>query len=73
MVPFPKTQLIVNGKVFIPHSVTRPKHIICRCIEQLVYFAQPILDLIAEATGWKVTLVAGGPQPADEGLLHVVR
>ena len=34
-------------------------------------FAQPILDLISEATSWKTTLLAGGPEPAHEGRLNV--
>jgi len=44
-----------------------------RCIEGLVGFAQPILDLICQATGWKVTMIAGGPEPAHEGRLNVIR
>ncbi|KDR72153.1 hypothetical protein GALMADRAFT_143468 [Galerina marginata CBS 339.88] len=43
-----------------------------RCIEGLVGFAQPFLDLICQATGWKVTLIAGGPEPAHEGRLNVI-
>ncbi|KDR72463.1 hypothetical protein GALMADRAFT_73731 [Galerina marginata CBS 339.88] len=43
-----------------------------RCIETLVGFAQPFLDLICEATGWKATLIAGGPEPAHEGRLNVI-
>ncbi|KAF9522755.1 hypothetical protein CPB83DRAFT_899379 [Crepidotus variabilis] len=41
-------------------------------INRLPAFAQPILDLMAEYTGWKMTLVAGGPEPADNGRLNVV-
>jgi hypothetical protein len=33
----------------------------------------PILDGVAERTGWRVTLVAGGPEPADMGRLNVLR
>jgi hypothetical protein len=44
-----------------------------RCIQGLVRFAQPILDLISEATGWKTTLLAGGPEPAHGGRLNVIR
>jgi hypothetical protein len=44
-----------------------------RCIEGLVGFAQPFLDLISQATGWKVTMIAGGPEPAHEGRLNVIR
>ena len=36
-------------------------------------FAQPILDLISEHTGWAVTLIAGGPEPADCGHLNMLR
>ncbi|KDR65397.1 hypothetical protein GALMADRAFT_81901, partial [Galerina marginata CBS 339.88] len=43
-----------------------------RCIQGLVKFAQPILDLICEATGWKATLIAGGPEPANDGRLNIV-
>ena len=42
-------------------------------IESLRRFVEPILDLIAEHTGWKVTLIAGGPEPADGGHLNIVR
>ena len=44
-----------------------------RCIQGLVCFAQPILDLISEATGWKTTLLVGGPEPAHGGHLNVIR
>ncbi|KAF9536463.1 hypothetical protein CPC08DRAFT_731593, partial [Agrocybe pediades] len=43
-----------------------------RCIEGLVRFAQPILDVICEATGWKATLIVGGPEPAHNGQLNIV-
>jgi hypothetical protein len=33
----------------------------------------PILDGVAERTGWKLTLVVGGPEPADMGQLNVLR
>ncbi len=33
----------------------------------------PILDGIAERTGWKLSLVAGGPEPANMGRLNVLR
>ena len=36
-------------------------------------FAQPIIDLLADHSRWSVTLIAGGPQPADAGRLHMVR
>ncbi|KAF9470292.1 hypothetical protein BDN70DRAFT_939839 [Pholiota conissans] len=41
-------------------------------IEGLPAFVQPIIDLIAEYTGWKVTVIAGGPEPADNGRLNIV-
>ena len=44
-----------------------------RCIQGLVRFAQPILNLISEATGWKTTLLAGRPEPAHGGRLNVIR
>ena len=47
--------------------------ICARCIEGLVGFAQPFLDLICQATGWKVTMIAGGPEPAHGGRLNVIR
>ncbi|KAF9535907.1 hypothetical protein CPC08DRAFT_731758, partial [Agrocybe pediades] len=43
-----------------------------RCIEGLVRFMQPVLDLVAEATGWKCTFMAGGPEPAHGGRLNVI-
>ena len=36
-------------------------------------FAQPILDLICDATGWKCSLIAGGPEPAHGGRLNIIR
>ena len=44
-----------------------------RVISHIPSFAQPILDLIAEYSGWKVTLIAGGPEPADAGRLNMCR
>jgi len=44
-----------------------------RCIQGLASFAKPILDLICEATGWKASLIAGGPEPAHEGRLNIIR
>jgi hypothetical protein len=45
----------------------------CRSIQGLVRFTQPILDLICEATGWKCSLIAGGPEPAHGGQLNIIR
>ncbi|KAF9470946.1 hypothetical protein BDN70DRAFT_939309 [Pholiota conissans] len=35
-------------------------------------FVQPILDLISNYTGWKATLLVGGPEPADQGRLNMM-
>ncbi|KAF9053244.1 hypothetical protein BJ165DRAFT_1523956 [Panaeolus papilionaceus] len=43
-----------------------------RCIESLTRFIQPILDGICSATGWKATLIAGGPEPTRGGTLSVL-
>jgi hypothetical protein len=43
-----------------------------RCIQGLVKFVQPILDQLSDHLGWKVSLVAGGPEPADGGRLNIV-
>ncbi|KJA18011.1 hypothetical protein HYPSUDRAFT_205740 [Hypholoma sublateritium FD-334 SS-4] len=43
-----------------------------RIIECLPKFFQPILDMVAEHTGWTATLITGGPEPADGGRLNVV-
>ncbi|KJA26036.1 hypothetical protein HYPSUDRAFT_133378, partial [Hypholoma sublateritium FD-334 SS-4] len=44
----------------------------CVIIETITPFVEPILDLIAEHTGWKVSLMAGGPEPADGGRLNMI-
>ncbi|KAF8173489.1 hypothetical protein BJ912DRAFT_859330 [Pholiota molesta] len=44
-----------------------------RCIQGLVHFTQPILDSICAATGWKATLIVGGPEPAEDGRLNILR
>lgn len=44
-----------------------------RCIEGIVGFSQPILDLICAHTGMKATLIVGGPEPADGGRLNIIR
>uniref|UniRef100_A0A8H8CFR3 Uncharacterized protein n=1 Tax=Psilocybe cubensis TaxID=181762 RepID=A0A8H8CFR3_PSICU len=41
-----------------------------RAIQSIVEVMQPILDLLCEATGWKATLLVGGPEPAKDGLLN---
>jgi hypothetical protein len=44
-----------------------------RVLKDLPGFVQPILDLIADYTGWKATLLVGGPEPADQGRLNIMR
>ncbi|KAH9478970.1 hypothetical protein JR316_0009433 [Psilocybe cubensis] len=44
-----------------------------RSIQSLPQILQPILDAICAATGWKATLIAGGPEPARGGHLSVIR
>ena len=44
-----------------------------RCIQGLIRVAQPFLDMICKATGWKASLIAGGPEPAHDGRLNVIR
>ncbi|PPQ88063.1 hypothetical protein CVT26_007993, partial [Gymnopilus dilepis] len=43
-----------------------------RCILGLVRFIQPVLDLVCEATGWKASFTAGGPEPAHGGRLNII-
>ncbi|KAF8190124.1 hypothetical protein BJ912DRAFT_850288 [Pholiota molesta] len=43
-----------------------------RILGGLPSFIQPILDLITDHTGWKATLLVGGPEPADQGRLNVM-
>ncbi|KAF9522285.1 hypothetical protein CPB83DRAFT_899762 [Crepidotus variabilis] len=43
-----------------------------QCIQALATFVQPILDGIATYTGWKVTILAGGPEPAHKGRLTML-
>ena len=42
------------------------------CIQALTRFVLPILDLICDATGWKATLLTGGPEPAHGGRLNMI-
>ncbi|PPR02991.1 hypothetical protein CVT24_012179 [Panaeolus cyanescens] len=42
-----------------------------RCIDALSDVVQPLLDAICNATGWSASLIAGGPEPADQGRLHI--
>ncbi|KAF9472820.1 hypothetical protein BDN70DRAFT_937902 [Pholiota conissans] len=43
-----------------------------RCIQGLVRFMQPILDMVCDCTGWSATLMAGGPEPAQHGQLNIM-
>ncbi|THU75533.1 hypothetical protein K435DRAFT_814246, partial [Dendrothele bispora CBS 962.96] len=43
-----------------------------RCINALAGFLLPIVEKCAEACGWQVTVIAGGPEPADNGRLNVI-
>jgi hypothetical protein len=43
------------------------------CIQGLATFVQPILDGISALTGLQVTMLTGGPEPADRGHLNVIR
>ena len=61
-------QQCVYSNSYIPETDLRN-----RCIQGLVRVAQPFLDLICKATGWKATLIAGGPEPAHQGRLNIIR
>ncbi|KAJ3503694.1 hypothetical protein NLJ89_g8319 [Agrocybe chaxingu] len=43
-----------------------------KCIENLIVFLQPIADLVASHTGMVVSVIVGGPEPADGGRLNVL-
>ncbi|KJA15176.1 hypothetical protein HYPSUDRAFT_149496, partial [Hypholoma sublateritium FD-334 SS-4] len=43
-----------------------------KVINCLPKFIEPLLDLIADHTGWKLSVIAGGPEPADGGRLNVI-
>ncbi|KAF9472053.1 hypothetical protein BDN70DRAFT_819199 [Pholiota conissans] len=43
-----------------------------RVLAGLPNFVQPMLDLITDHSGWKATLIAGGPEPADHGRLNIM-
>ncbi|PPQ76760.1 hypothetical protein CVT24_012281, partial [Panaeolus cyanescens] len=42
-----------------------------KCIDQFNKVVQPLLDALCEATGWKASLIAGGPEPVRNGLLGI--
>jgi len=71
----PLVQPIVKGNtvvvLFYSHFLNlSPDH---RCIQNLTKFVQPILDGICAVTGWKVSLIAGGPEPSQGGRLNMIR
>ncbi|PPR07319.1 hypothetical protein CVT26_013679 [Gymnopilus dilepis] len=41
-------------------------------IQGLVRVSQPFIDALAKRTGWNVTLIAGGPEPAHDGQLNII-
>ncbi|PPQ82465.1 hypothetical protein CVT26_012727 [Gymnopilus dilepis] len=41
-------------------------------IQGLVRVAKPFLDFVCKATGWKASIIAGGPEPAHGGKLNVM-
>ncbi|PPQ76699.1 hypothetical protein CVT26_004469 [Gymnopilus dilepis] len=43
-----------------------------RAIQGLVRVAKPFLDFVCKATGWKASIIAGGPEPAHGGKLNVM-
>lgn len=43
-----------------------------RVITSLAKVVEPILNLLAEHTGFKFSLVGGGPEPADGGRLNMI-
>ncbi|KAF9471528.1 hypothetical protein BDN70DRAFT_776825, partial [Pholiota conissans] len=43
-----------------------------RCIQGLVGFMQPILDMVTDCTGWSFTVIGGGPEPAQKGQLNII-
>lgn len=59
---------VITSIQFLTSSVS-----LSRIIECLSQFIQPVLDLLADHSGWKVSLIAGGPEPADGGRLHMIR
>lgn len=43
------------------------------CLDNLRNFMQPILDGLHDWTGWDYNFFAGGPEPADNGQLNMIR
>lgn len=46
--------------------------VLSRCIQGLVQFIQPIIDHVSEATGWPISVITGGPEPAQGGQLQIL-
>ncbi|PPQ73280.1 hypothetical protein CVT26_015231, partial [Gymnopilus dilepis] len=53
-----------------PASIAPESHQIC--IDGIATTMQPALDALAEFTGMRVTLLAGGPEPAAGGRLNII-
>lgn len=67
-------QLIVNSTfrlIFVRYPWLLIELLIC--IEHAVSFAQPILNLICEYMGMKVSLFIGNPEPADGGCINIIK
>ncbi|PPQ76823.1 hypothetical protein CVT26_002422 [Gymnopilus dilepis] len=43
------------------------------CIDGVASVLQPVFNAVLEFTGWRVTCILGGPEPADNGRLNIVR
>ncbi|KAF9471420.1 hypothetical protein BDN70DRAFT_938959 [Pholiota conissans] len=54
------------------HTPSRSPEDRQRCIQGLVRFIQPILDIVTDCTGWTATLMVGGPEPAEAGQLNII-
>ncbi|KAJ3505719.1 hypothetical protein NLJ89_g7270 [Agrocybe chaxingu] len=43
-----------------------------KCIQGVIRFMQPILNLVSEATGMKTSFLAGSPEPTHDGRLNII-
>ncbi|KAF9478066.1 hypothetical protein BDN70DRAFT_880408 [Pholiota conissans] len=43
-----------------------------RCIQNMVQIIKPILDMVADCTGYQATIIGGGPEPADGGKVKII-
>ncbi|KAK7436272.1 SERTA domain-containing protein 3 [Stygiomarasmius scandens] len=43
-----------------------------RCINAMSGFLQEVVDLAAEACGWEITTIMGGPEPGDNGRINTI-